>query len=141
LLLGSGAGAETTTTALVVKQEVARVPAVSPATRALPATIERLRRRRAAALRRLGRATAPQRQARASGQLERAYLGAGRAVGESAGTGPELDHLRAALRRTAVAYGQLAEASAAGDATGYNAARKPIRHGERAVRRALDAVD
>jgi 3-oxoacyl-(acyl-carrier-protein) synthase len=61
-------------------------------------------------------------------------------VGGWAGAGPEVDDLRAALGRTADAYGKLAGASATGDASRYDAARKAIRRAERAVRRALDAV-
>jgi len=141
LVLGSGAKSETTTAALGVKQVERPVSDVTPAPRALPASIERLRRRRAAALRRLGRARAPQGQARASRKLERAYLAAGRAVSGFAGTRPELDHLRDTLGRTAVAYGRLAGASTAGDATRYDTAREAIGRRERAVRRALDELD
>jgi hypothetical protein len=116
------------------------VQAASPAGRDLTDSINQLRRRRAAALRRLTQAKRSEFQARVAGDLERAYFAAARAVAALPGERNELGRLTDALRRAGTAYGDLARAAALEDAPGYEAARVGIRAGEQGVRKALEGM-
>jgi serine/threonine protein kinase len=108
----------------------------SPVVERLPATLKQLRRQRAAALRRLERASVPASQGRAARPLARAYRSAARATAGA----PELGRLRAALRHTAAAYSRLSRAATSADRRRYAAAAATVRRAEHAVRRELASL-
>ncbi len=112
--------------------------------RTLDRAIGQLNASRRQGVRDLGRARQAPGQANAAGELSKAYEIAARSVGDAT-PGPELaDESRAIVRsleQVGSAYERLAGRARAGDAGGYNAARRNVRQGETALRKALGRVE